>query len=111
MANEVTGMTGNKSYTATLLLAFFLGGFGIHRFYTGYIGIGILQLLTGGGFGIWLLIDLFSIALNKFVDANGGFLAGYNKVLANILLVLLIISVVLCIIGIFSALIFPFLLV
>ena len=111
MANEVTGMAGNKSYTASLLLAFFLGGFGIHRFYTGYIGIGILQLLTGGGFGIWLIIDLFSIALNKFVDANGNFLAGYNKVLANILLVLLIISVVLFIIGILSALIFPLLLI
>ena len=52
MSNEGTGMVGNKSYTAALLLSFFLGGFGIHRFYTGYIGLGILQLITAGGCGI-----------------------------------------------------------
>ena len=111
MANEVIGMEGDKSYTATLLLAFFLGGFGIHRFYTGYIVIGIVQLLTGGGFGIWLLIDMFSIALNKFVDADGNLLANYNKVLATILLVLLIISVVLCLIGVFLAILAPLVLI
>lgn len=111
MANEVIGVEGDKSYTATLLLAFFLGGFGIHRFYTGYIGIGIVQLLTGGGFGIWLLIDMFSIALNKFVDADGNLLTNYNKVLATILLVLLIISVVLCLIGLFLAILAPLVLI
>ena len=41
----------------TLLLWFFLGGLGMHRFYMGDIAIGILQLLTIGGFGIWWLID------------------------------------------------------
>ncbi len=72
-----------KSYTATLLLSFFLGGLGIHRFYTGYIGIGILQLLTGGGCGIWTLIDFVSICFNNYKDANDQDLGGYNATLGK----------------------------
>lgn len=66
------------------LLSFFLGGFGIHRFYTGYIGIGILQLLTGGGCGIWTLIDFISICFNKYQDANGEDLGGYSETLGKV---------------------------
>ena len=43
------------------ILCFFLGGLGIHRFYLGYPLIGLLQILTLGGFGIWILIDLIRI--------------------------------------------------
>ena len=43
------------------ILCFFLGGLGIHRFYLGYPLIGVLQILTLGGFGIWILIDLIRI--------------------------------------------------
>jgi TM2 domain-containing membrane protein YozV len=43
------------------ILCFFLGYLGIHRFYLGYTTIGILQLITAGGCGIWALIDLFRI--------------------------------------------------
>lgn len=39
------------------LLWLLLGGLGFHRFYMGDISIGILQLLTFGGFGLWWLID------------------------------------------------------
>ncbi len=60
-----------KSWLVTLLLVFFLGGFGIHRFYTGYIGIGIIQLLTLGGCGIWALIDFICILCGAYKDANG----------------------------------------
>ena len=60
-----------RSYVPTLLLSFFLGGFGIHRFYTGYIGIGIIQLLTLGGCGIWTIIDFINICFNNFKDAEG----------------------------------------
>ena len=48
----------DRSFVVTILLWFFLGGLGAHRFYAGKIGTGILMLITFGGFGIWWLIDL-----------------------------------------------------
>ena len=60
-----------KSWITTLLFSLFFGGLGAHRFYTGYIGIGIVQLLTLGGCGIWSLIDFICICCNSFEDADG----------------------------------------
>lgn len=74
-------MKQQRSYVTTLLLSFFLGGLGIHRFYTGYIGLAILQLITFGGCGIWALIDFLRICFNNFRDADGQELAEYNKTL------------------------------
>ena len=54
-----------------LLLCWFLGVFGVHRFYTGHTGIGVVQLLTLGGCGIWTLIDFIIIATGNFKDAQG----------------------------------------
>ena len=54
-----------------LLLCFFLGVFGAHRFYVGKIGTGILQLLTLGGLGIWWLVDMILILTGSFRDGNG----------------------------------------
>ena len=51
-----------KSFLVTLLLSIFLGGLGIDRFYLGYIPLGIVKLITGGGCGIWWLIDIILIA-------------------------------------------------
>lgn len=56
-------MTQGKKYTTTLLLSFFLGLLGVHRFYTGYIGLGILQLVTFGCFGIFSAIDFIKNVL------------------------------------------------
>jgi hypothetical protein len=60
-----------KSWMTTLLLCAFVGGFGVHRFYTGHTVIGVLQLLTGGGCGIWWLVDLIMLITGKYTDAQG----------------------------------------
>lgn len=60
-----------KDWIATLLLCFFLGGFGVHRFYVGKVGTGILQLVTLGACGIWTLVDFIMIVVGNFTDAEG----------------------------------------
>ena len=60
-----------KSFVIALILAVLVGVLGIHRFYVGKIGTGILQLITFGGFGIWALIDIILIAVGAFKDKAG----------------------------------------
>lgn len=66
-----------KDWLTTLLLCLFLGGIGVHRFYAGKIGTGILQLITVGGCGIWTVVDLIMILTGNFTDAKG------NKITNN----------------------------
>jgi TM2 domain-containing membrane protein YozV len=63
--------SGDKSWMVALVLCAFLGGLGIHRFYLGYTWQGVVQLLTGGGFGIWALIDFIRI-ITRSLKPNGG---------------------------------------
>lgn len=60
-----------KSWIAALLLCFFLGSLGVHRFYVGKVGTGILMLVTLGALGVWTLIDLIVIIIGKFSDKQG----------------------------------------
>ncbi len=60
-----------KNKIVALILCIFLGGLGIHRFYVGKIGTGILWLLTGGLLGIGWLVDIIMIAVGSFKDKSG----------------------------------------
>ena len=60
-----------KSWLVALLLSIFVGVLGVDRFYLGKTGTGILKLITGGGFGIWWLIDLIIIATGNMKDSEG----------------------------------------
>ena len=57
--------TSDKDFLATLLLCLFVGVLGVHRFYVGKIGTGLLWLFTGGLFGIGWIVDLIFIITGK----------------------------------------------
>lgn len=59
-----------KSKVVTLILCIFLGYFGVHRFYTGKIGTGIIYLFTAGIFGIGWIVDIITIAVGSYRDGN-----------------------------------------
>lgn len=72
MGNDQS-MSNDKSisYVAGILLSFFLGGLGIHRFMAGKIGTGVLWLLTCGCFGIGALVDFIMVCTQSFKNASG----------------------------------------
>ena len=64
-------LPATKTKLIAILLAIFTGGFGVDRFYLGYTGLGVVKLLTAGGFGIWSLIDLIRICTGSLRPADG----------------------------------------
>ena len=61
----------DKSRLVALLLAWFLGVFGAHRFYVGKTGTAVAMIFTFGGLGIWALVDIIMIAAGSFTDIDG----------------------------------------
>lgn len=60
-----------RHFLAVFFLSFMWGTFGVDRFYLGKIGTGLLKLVTFGGFGIWVIIDLVLIMSGAMKDKQG----------------------------------------
>ncbi|MEG1777499.1 MAG: TM2 domain-containing protein [Angelakisella sp.] len=77
-ASATAVVAGNNGVPKHKWVAFFLcllfGMFGVHRFYVGKVGTGILYLLTLGFLGIGIALDLFMILMGSFTDKRGNFL-------------------------------------
>lgn len=73
VASTSASMASGKSQIVAAVLCFFLGGIGVHRFYLGYIWQGVVQILTFGGLGIWVLIDFIRILLGDLGPKNGSY--------------------------------------
>ena len=63
--------TSPKSKIVTLILCIFVGYLGIHRFYVGKVGSGIIYFFTGGGFMIGWIYDIIKILSGTFTDGSG----------------------------------------
>jgi len=64
-----------RSRTVAAVLAFFLGTLGVHRFYVGKVGTGVLMIVTLGALGVWTLIDFIMILVGSFKDKEERVLA------------------------------------
>ena len=63
--------TNSIDWLALVLLTFFVGVLGVHRFYVGKIGTGVLMLITLGGLGVWFLVDLLLVVTGQFTNKDG----------------------------------------
>jgi hypothetical protein len=71
MQPQPGGPAEGYDWTVTLILAILVGAYGVDRFYTGNITLGILKLITLGGCGIWWLVDIIMIATGSYTDVYG----------------------------------------
>ena len=78
-APEAVDGVSNRSWKTTFWLSFFFGYLGIHRYYVGKIGTGILYNLTFGLFGIGSLVDFIKICCGKFTDKQGNVIVKKKK--------------------------------
>lgn len=68
--NQESGVSP-KSQGILIILWFFGGYLGLHHFYAGKIGMGLLYFCTGGLFGIGWLIDICAVVGGTFTDEFG----------------------------------------
>jgi len=75
LLNSNSISSSQQDWLVALLLCFFIGVIGAHRFYVGKIGTGLLMVFTLGGLGIWTFIDLILIIVGKFKNKDGEILS------------------------------------
>ena len=68
---DTSTKTNSIDWLALFLLTFFVGVLGVHRFYVGKIGTGVLMLITLGGLGVWFLVDLLLVVTGQFTNKDG----------------------------------------
>ncbi|HEY6799860.1 MAG TPA: NINE protein [Agromyces sp.] len=71
--------TGGRTFVAAWLFALLLGFWGADRFYLGKIGTAIAKLLTLGGLGVWVVVDLILVLVGAQRDREGRPLEGYEE--------------------------------
>ena len=71
MQQQVAETREGYDWTVALILSILVGEFGVDRFYTGSIMLGILKLVTFGGCGVWWIVDIILIATGAYKDALG----------------------------------------
>ena len=57
------------NWVLALVMSIIFGQLGVDRFIMGHVGLGILKLITFGGFGIWWIVDIILIA-TKYKFSN-----------------------------------------
>lgn len=68
---QVPGLFSTREWLTTVLLSVFVGSLGIDRMYLGQVGLGVLKLVTCGGFYVWWIIDIITVVTRKMVDVDG----------------------------------------
>ncbi|MVF10838.1 TM2 domain-containing protein [Ketobacter sp. MCCC 1A13808] len=75
---DIKKPVSKRKILPALLLCLIFGYFGTHRFYVGKVGTGMLQMLTLGGLGLWMLYDAIVLVLGKFCDCDNAALSDWT---------------------------------